>query len=211
MKSLKILTSAFFIGLSLLLTAGKVQASEGTVELTGTTDARCFASSILTKNFQYKVIISCQNLIYPAGEGKFAYILWSVPNSGGSLKLGALSVGKAEFTTKSAYSQLFVTAESNTKVRNPSNDVIMRGSVQPIPLLTSGQAQVPETQVTSPEATGPAENFGEILEEAEPIPAPAVEESTAGILGFLRKGGVVLAVGIFVILLILAILTRARG
>ena len=208
-KRLKLTTSAFFVGLVFLLTTGKVEASEGTVERTGTTDARCYASSVMMSNFQYKILASCQNLKYPASPVKFAYLFWAIPiEGGGSQKLGALGVGKAEYATNKAFSELFVTAEKDDKARDPSNDVIMRGKVRPITLLTTGEPETSEPSIT-PSEEEEAESFGEILEKAQPTPAPI--QKAEGILGFFKQGGVILAIVGFVILLILTALTRARG
>ncbi len=208
-KQLKILTSAFFIALSLVLVSQKAQASEGTVELVSTTgtDTRCFASSVLMQNFQYKVIASCKNLVFPAQENKFAYLLWATPTEGGnSIKLGSLNLGKAEFNVKKPFSQLFVTTEINDKVRAPStNSIVAQGTVKTIDHLDYG---------IEPEPTlGPAQDFGEIIERPTPttFEQPLEEKEQGGILSNLGRGSLIAVIGIFFVLLFLAFITRSRG
>ena len=124
-----------FLGISftgLLVFAGKTLASEGTIELESVTGApyRCFAASIRMQNLEYRIPMTCINLIYPADENIFNYILWATPSAGGNpLKLGALGLGRGEYKTKTSFSSLFVTTESNKDTKTPSGRVVMRGDI----------------------------------------------------------------------------------
>ncbi len=208
-KQLKILTSAFFIALSLVLVSQKAQASEGTVELVSTTgtDTRCFASSVLMQNFQYKIIASCKNLVFPAKENKFAYVLWATPTEGGnSIKLGSLNLGKAEFGAKKPFSQLFVTTEANDKARVPSTDsIVAQGTVKTIDHL--------EDELEPEPTLGPAQDFGEIIERPTPatFEQPQDTQQQGGILSNLGRGSLIAIIGVFFVLIFLAFITRSRG
>lgn len=206
---LKILSSAFFIAFTFLLFPGKIQASEGTVELASITETKtsCFAFSILMQNFQYKVIISCKNLVYPAPNGAFAYILWANPIGGGSpFKLGPVNFGKAEFSTRKPFNSLFLTSEIDDTTRTPSQFVVARGSVNALRYVDGKLLE--EKSAFSQKS---AETFSDILEEPTPSAEKQIQQKNQGFLGLLEKGGIALAVGIFVILIILAFITRSRG
>lgn len=213
-KQLKLFTSSFFIALLLLLSIKTAKATEGTAELVSTSDTqtKCFASSVMMQDFRFKVITSCKNLVFPAAENKFAYMLWATPTSGGkTIKLGSLNLGKAEFTVKEPFSALFVTTEANTGAKAPSaNSTVARGTIQSIQHLEKQQEPEPEA-VTA--RTTPAENFGEILEEPSPAATETVEEEEPdqGLLGSLGTGAIVGIIGIFLVLIILAIITRSRS
>lgn len=206
MKRLKILTSAFFIALALIASPGSAHASEGTAEIKSTTGdkTRCFASSVLMQNFEYKVIVSCRDLIYPPTEDSFAYVIWAVSLEDSKvLRLGSLGFGKVELRTKDAFSELFVTTERNDRPRNPSVNIVARGFMSSIDILEKG------TPEDTTEATEPAESFAEILEQ--PTPTPTITTVTGGITSGLRRTGIYFAVGVFILLLFIAFLTRSRG
>jgi len=208
MKRLKILTSAFFVAIALMLTASKAMASEGTAELASTTgqDTRCFVSSVLMPSLDYQILVSCRGLIYPPAADQFSYLLWATPISGKNpAKLGQLGVGKAQFKTNTAFASLFVTKEANDRVRAPSSDIVMQGNLQSIQYLETGTPQTPTGQEVKP-----AEKFGEILTQPSPKPTPTVTQQK-GILSGISRIGVIFAVVLFVIILIIAAITRARG
>lgn len=207
-KRLKVLTSAFFIALALFAGSGSVRASEGTAEIKSTIEngPNCYTASVLMENFEYKVTLSCRNVIYPPSEDQFAYMLWAVPIEGGrTIKLGALGVGKGIYKTKDAFSELFVTSEGNDKVRSPSANVVARGLVDQIEILKKG---IPTDEA---ETTEPAESFGEIIKQPTPIPTLIPTDGGGGFLSGVKRTGIFFAVGIFVLLLFIAFLTRSRS
>lgn len=206
MKRVKLLAIAFFVAAALLLSLKPAHASEGTAELSSPTQkARCFVSSVLLKDFNHKLVVSCRDLVYPPAQNLFSYILWINPQGGGNpQKLGELGVGKADFGTNTTFTELFVTSETNDRVRSPSNRVIMRGSLQPITHL---EGEV-EAAVAPPEREEPAEEFGEII--AEPTPTPTIAPQP-GVLGGIRRVGLIAIIALFIIVLIIAAITRSRG
>jgi len=205
MMRLKILTSAFFIALTLFLVFPKTaQASEGTAQLTPTIEngPTCFVASVFMEKSDYKLLVTCRNLVYPTQQNTSHYILWGIAkNSGKNLKFGTLGFGKAEFSTKTEFSQLFVTVENNSRVRQPSSFVVARGFIKP--LSASSQSSKEEKETTPPE------NFGKILEQ--PTPVPTLAPSKSGLFSGIGKVGIFVAAGIFIFLILLAFLTRSRG
>lgn len=207
-KRLKILTSAFFIAAALLLVGKPTHASEGTAEVISTTGrARCLATSVLMQNRRYKVVVSCRDLIYPPTPDLLTYMVWATPVGGGNPeRLGELGVGKAEFTTNTAFSDLLVTTETDNRVRSPSDRVVMRGNIQPVSFLESA---VEAAQAPPAEREEPAEEFGEMIEEPTPTPTPTPEQPR--VLSGLQRAGIIFIIVVFVLILIIAAITRARG
>jgi hypothetical protein len=99
-------------------------------------DYRCFVVSLGMQNLEYRIPFACRDLLYPAGENIFTYIMWATPLEGDNpIKLGSLGLGKGEFKTKTPFSSLFVTTEKNSKTKIPTGVVVMRGIVEPIAFL----------------------------------------------------------------------------
>lgn len=122
----------------LFFTPKTAHASEGTVELRSTTSNsyRCYVASIQMLNLNYNVLVTCRDLLYPAGEDIFTYMLWGTPIADDkAIKFGELGLGRAEFTIKKAFSNLFVTTEKNKKSKEPVGPVVMRGNVEKISFL----------------------------------------------------------------------------
>jgi hypothetical protein len=172
-----------------VLSSTKALASEGIVELRNVIggDSRCFATSVLMPDFQYTILITCRDLIYPVSPEFLSYGVWATPTDGGNpVKLGELSLGKVEFRTKNAFSNIFVTQEHDSSVRTPGGALVMRGSVQQIPLLKdSSQAKEPESP--APPAVTPF-----------PTQAPRT-----GILSNIRGGIIITVISIFLIIVML--------
>lgn len=181
-----------------------VEASEGTVELRNVNagESRCFAASVLMSNFEYKILLSCRDLIYPADSNSFAYVLWGRkagdPNK--VFKLGTVGFGKGEFKTKDTFSELFVTQEQTDGVRNPSDIVVMRGGVDRIGLLERAPEPTPE-----PTAMVDADN--NFLSPSGEDAAQA-EEAGGGFSILKLIGGIL--VGIIVFIVIVAIVSASR-
>ncbi|OGY16590.1 MAG: hypothetical protein A2785_03285 [Candidatus Chisholmbacteria bacterium RIFCSPHIGHO2_01_FULL_49_18] len=204
LKRLKILTSAFFVALCLLVLAKPAQASEGTTQLTSTTGspARCFVSSVLLKDLNFRVLVSCRDLTLPPAADAFVYSVWATSaENGRPFKLGDLDVGKGEFRTSTAFTEVFITQEQSSRSRSPS-ETILRGAMQPISFL-EGPAPAP---TPTPQSGQPAENFGQIIEQPTPTPA-----ESKGFLGGIQRVGLIAVIVVFVLILVIAAITRARG
>jgi hypothetical protein len=181
---------------ALILTENPTGASEGLIELRSTTgeDYRCHASSYNIGGV-FRIPTSCRDLIYPAGPNIFTYVVWANPRAGGNpVKLGSLGFGTAEFKTKTAFTDLFVTTESSGKVKTPTGRVVMRGSVQQITFL-----ERPTTPTPVPE--------GEEMEEKVEMQKLSTRERL--ILG-LRRAGLAVLLALVTVIGLVFVLTRAR-
>ncbi len=190
-----VLTTLF--GVLLLIAAPKALASEGDFDLTNKigTDATCSGWGQFMQDLRYHMLISCRNITYPGGVEVVNYVLWATPLSGGNaVRIGELGLGKGQFTTKDAYSSLFVTIERDKGVRTPTGQVVMQGNVTARPNLVGKGTTQPTGQNTTP--TG--------APTASPI---ATAKPQSGIARFLT-GGIIAFIALFAIIFVLFIITR---
>lgn len=168
MNKIRLSLALLFSSAALFWVASLAWASEGTAELVSTTGAstRCFVSSVMMRDLNHKLLVSCRDLIYPADSNLFTYVLWANPiEDRGPAKLGELGFGKAEFNIKPAFSSLFVTKEAGGRVGSPSENVVMRGNVRPISFLEGPPPsappaeEVPEEEKAEEEAPAPRRNI----------------------------------------------------
>jgi len=194
----KFLATLFFLTLVALLSARPLRASEGTAELTSTKGEpmRCHATSVLMKDFNYKIVVSCRDLIYPPKPDIFNYMLWVQPEEGNKPeRLGELGVGKAEFKTETKFSALFVTLEKSDRPRTPEGERVLEGSIQTINFLDEGAngrivlEEVPDRFEATP----------------TPTPKPAARNLVTRILG---TGIIILAIVVAVIFVVYLITKR---
>ena len=171
-------------------------ASEGTAELRSTNENsyRCFVASIQMVNLNYRILVSCRDLLYPAGDDIFTYMLWGTPSAGGrAVKLGELGLGRAEFETKVPFSNLFVTTEKSKKDREPVGPVVMRGDLRRIAFLDSQISPTPT----------------EAAEEDITTPAPELTTKDRLVSG-VKRAGVVAALALVAVFGLVFVLTRPR-
>ncbi len=197
-----------FLLVALFLGAKTASASEGTVNLKSLTNERyrCFAASLLRQDRKYKIVVSCRDLIYPAGDEIITYIMWATPSSGeSSLKLGELGFGKAEFSTATDFSGLFVTTEATKSVKTPTGPTVMSGSVEKIPLLEQiGLTTQPDT---TQQATKDSSE-----EEATELPTPTEEAEESSKLGqAVRRAGLAAVLALLAAIGLVFVLTRGRN
>lgn len=195
----------FFIsGLLFFSIINTVSASEGSFELRSTDDNnyKCYAASLLMQNLNYKIILSCRNILFPVDETIFTYMLWANPSAGGKpVKLGSVGLGKGEYVTKIAFTSLFVTTEQNVNTKEPAGNVVMKGSIKPILFLLEE-----ETTESSDEKTEDGE------EEISPSPTPKVSSLSTRerlITGF-KRAGLATGLALVSILGLVFVLTRPR-
>jgi len=195
-KKILIIPILFF---AFLFTASKAIASEGTFDIQSTTGEtyKCWAASLRMQNLNYTIVVGCRDLLYPAGENIFSYVVWATPLEGDRpIKLGLLGFGKAQFSTKAPFSQLYVTTEVNGNTKTPEGPVVMRGNVKPIAFLEVRTTPTPSTEG----------------EEITPQPPPVQEKSIRErlILGF-RRAGLAALLAIIAIIGLIYVLTKSRG
>jgi len=187
-------------------------ASEGTYEIRPTNQEtyRCWASSIYIGS-KYEISIGCVDLIYPPKPPELYkyYILWVTPTNGKSaIRLGQLGGGTGNFTTKSSFSQLFVTLEKTNNPKTPSSQIVMRGSTQPIDFLLK-----PTTPTPTP--TIAPENDQGGTDETDSSNTDNVDTSQLStkdkLVLALRRAGVAAVVALVVIIGLVFVVSRSRG
>jgi hypothetical protein len=197
MKITHKLLLSFLISFLFVFYTNTVSASEGTVELRSTTGAsyKCFIASIQMKDLNYTVLITCRDLLYPAGEDIFNYILWGNPVDGGRpFKLGALGLGRQNYKTKNSFSSLFVTTEASNKVKSPSGTTVMRGDLKKISFL--------EGPLTPAE-----EEEKEKISEETPTPTPSTRSR---LVQGLKRAALVSLFALAALIGLVFVLTRKR-
>lgn len=191
---------AFLLGFSAIfaLNPGSIHASEGKFHFKNTVneDSQCFALSVLMDNLNYNLLVTCRELTYPGGTEVFRYVVWANPIEGGNaFRLGELGVGKAEFSTKTAFSSLFVTREREKNARTPSGPVVMQANFQRIIELDGPSTSVDEPELGEPEAT------------MTPLPTT---RPTSSITRVLATGGIITFLILFAVIAVVFFITR-RG
>ncbi len=162
MRWVKFLLLTVSLILGLFLSSRIVSASEGTVELRSTTneDYRCFAASLRMQDQNFRLLVSCRDLVYPVDTNIFSYTIWATPSDGGNaIKLGELGLGKVELRTKEAFTGLFVTTEQNSRTRTPSGNTVMTGSVSPLSFLDRPTTPTPTEEAEGQEIAGEAKEL----------------------------------------------------
>jgi hypothetical protein len=207
MKSLlKIFLVVFFL---FSLSISSVRAMEGTTELESITaeDYRCYAVSIQMMNWSYQILVTCRNLIYPAGDNIFQYVMWADPiEEGKPIRLGELGLGRASFRTKTSFSSLFVTTEINKRGKEPEGSTVMIGNVERIHFLDEpSPAQVLDIGEGEPEISPTTAT----LTPTTPEERPESTDSNRLVMG-LRRAGIVIGIALITIVGIVFVLTRMR-
>jgi hypothetical protein len=202
---LHILTLTFVFSVFLFLTKN-IHASEGSIEMRSSTREpyRCYAASILTQDQNYQILISCRELIYPAGNTVYVYILWAQPVDGSDpRRLGELGYGRLSAKMNQPFSSLFVTTEPNAGARKPTGPVVMRGNVQPITFLDRATTGTPAPVISN----GQGSYTGDIT--LTPTPE---EASTGSKLGTaLKRAGLAAFLALIALIGLIFAITRSRG
>jgi len=179
---------ASFLAL-LFISAGSASASEGFVDLKNSmgNDSRCHATSVFMPDFNYTVLITCSDLIYPVNAELLYYVVWATPLQGGDpIRFGDLGFGKVMFRTPTSFSSIFITQERQNaaRIKTPGT-VVMRGNVRGIPFLQSAN------NAQAPEATD------------LPILTPEPTVAPTGLFSRFKTGTIVIIVSIFIIIAML--------
>jgi hypothetical protein len=194
-----LLSFIFTLLFAFFLNTNIAYASEGTVELRSTTSAsyKCYASSIQMKDLNYTVLVTCRDLLYPAGEDIFNYVLWANPTDGGKpFRLGTLGLGRVATKTKKTFSSLFVTTEADGKAKSPSGTTVMRGDLTKIKFL--------EGPLT------PAEEEKEEVEEISEETLTPTPSTRSRLVAGLKRAALVSLFALAALIGLVFILTRKR-
>lgn len=194
MRLIRLSISILFVAMLFFLATASAEASEGNIELGSTAgqNSRCFANSVLMRDFNFTVVVNCRDLLYPPAPDLFSYLLWATAiKDGKAIKLGELGVGKAEFRTPVAFSNLFVTPERDTNINSPTGPVVMQGTVQSVGFLEG--TPVPE------------------LQQPTPTPTPKVTSTGGELMARIRRALLTLFIGIFTLgIVAFALITTIR-
>ncbi len=180
------------------LTTTSVFAFDGEVNLTNRVgaDGRCWASTVLMQDQNYKILLSCRDITYPGGNEVFYYVVWANQASGTKAeRLGSLGLGKAEFQTRNEFTSLFITKEKSANANAPTGVTVMQGTLQPIGIL---QERGKETATTPAQTPNPISGDNQTI-TATPITTPQPRTGiakflTSGILAVLGIGGLIFVV-----------------
>jgi hypothetical protein len=143
------------------------------------------------QDLNYNLLLDCRDILYPGGTNVFSYVLWAVPTNGGNhFRLGTIDFGKNSFKTKTAFSSLYVTKESDKNARTPTGPIIMQGSVERNEFL-DGVAPT----------TAPSELN-------EPTPTPIATPQPRNLGRIFAAGGVLAFIAIFGVILVIFVITR---
>jgi hypothetical protein len=178
-----------------------VSASEGTVEIKSLTNEtyKCFAASIQMMDLNYTVLVTCRDLVYPAGEDIFNYVLWINPTNGNKpARLGTLNLGRRTFKTKADFSGMFVTTEGKADTKTPTGPTVMRGDLKKIEFLDTTNIKEPENQ---------GENTEKEEEEIATSPTPSARDR---LVTGLKRAAVVSLLALAALIGLVFVLTRKR-
>lgn len=154
--------------------------------------ARCTVYSVLMRDLNYNLSLDCRDILYPGGETVFSYVLWGVPTDGGNhFRLGTLDFGKNQFKTKTSFSSLYVTKESQSNTRTPTGPVIMQGALERNEFL-DGSAPVSSLE----------------NELGEPTPTPVSTPAPRNLGRIFAAGGILAFIAIFGVILVIFVVTR---
>jgi hypothetical protein len=201
-----LVTAMFLFGI-FLACVSPARASEGTIELRSMTkdSYRCYATSVLMQDFNYLVSVTCRDLIYPANDSILYYVLWGTPVGGGNpIRFTELGLGRVSFKTKSQFTKLFVTIETNPKARTPSSDVVMRGDLETIRFL---ERPISTTPTTAP-----------VIDQNNITVTPTITEESTEALSTkdklfiaMRRAGIVAGVVLVVLVGVVFAVTKSKG
>lgn len=152
------------------------------------------------QNLVYQVPISCRDIVYPVNNTIFSYILWANPVDGSKpIKLGPINLGKAEFSVKVPFASLFITTEQNPGVKEPTGDIVMKGSIKPITFLEKPGTPAPTIQPGEEGTTSPKQST---------TSQPSVRDR---LITGLKRAGLASALALVAILGLVFVLTRPRS
>ena len=182
-------------------------ANVGIIELrpTNNEDYRCYAHSLLTGNNKYDIAVNCVNLVFPIDPPQIStYVVWATPTAGRNknqpIRLGDLGKGIARYEIVDSFTELYVTVENNGGVRNPSSNVVMRGSVEPITFLERPTSPTPTPEVKETDKNGTAKKTD-----------TSTLTTRQKLLLALKRAGIAAVIALVAIVGLIFVVTRSRG
>ena len=186
-----------------LVSTASVWANEGTVLMKGDgVSGACFATSVYVDG-TYRVLATCRDLKSALSPEQNRYVVWLTQEDGKPRRLGEIENGKLATATDVKFTDLFVTAESDSYGNKPSENVLLSGKIQPINFgsgvanteITSTPTPTPKKNVTAE----PTETAGEeaVVEEKAASKGIAGALSTVLKIALFGFGTLILVVGVF--------------
>jgi len=200
----KILVGLFALSLMIVFGAANVEAREGAVKLSGG-DVACEGVS-LWKERNYRVSGRCEGLVYPYETQYEHYVIWAkTDNREEVVRVGEVDRGYFDGNVGSAFSSLYVTAESDGLPRKPSTMQVASGSVSPFSFATSGG-------VVEPLATPAPATTNESMTVQDKATSTVSSTSTVGsVIGKILRS-LLIIIGVVILLVIgTSLIFRRRG
>lgn len=193
MKQLATLVAIFPFLFTVLAT--QASASEGFIKLNSTDGSPMTCngfSALMPSSLDYMMLIDCENIVYPTANNQFNYVAWAQPSDGGNpIRLGTLGVGTADFEVDVPFNQIFVTSESSSRPRTPSDNTVLRGNV---------------TGNNPADTNEPARN--EEQPQSTPTSSPVPEQQRSFFSRLFQASNIIPFVGVILLLILVFILTR---
>lgn len=131
------------VGIIALLAPGTVLAHEGLVTMSNK-NVSCEAIS-LWREGRYRVTGRCEGLVYPYATQYNYYSLWAKSEARGEIvRVGQVDKGYFDGSTSSAFTNLYLTAETESLPRRPSDKAVVSGSVAAFSFDKSQDTTVPQ-------------------------------------------------------------------
>lgn len=212
------LISSIILSLTAILFVGflsSTYASESITEMRSRTeyDYRCWAGTVLVEG-QYRLNVSCRNLIYPNVNGPktVAYVLWANPTDGsGTFRLGSLDFGTKTFRSKVPFGSLFVTTESSNSPRDPSGPIVMSGDSRPISFLDAPGSVTEIDENTLETELDFDDQELRPSEELDQATDADFEDQSSGSSTFRRTSLIASFVVLVILIAFIFIITKSRG
>lgn len=144
----KLLTGLVAIVIGLSVSALRVEAHEGSVDLTGN-GVSCKGVS-LWQDGAYKVSGRCDGLVYPYETQYNKYVLWGKTSDRGDVvRIAEVDRGYFAGSITNAFEAMYITAEKDGLVRKMSDKQIVAGSVTAFSFDKSKVTTAPTASTTT--------------------------------------------------------------
>lgn len=187
---------------SLFVFAGIASAREGLVTMSNS-DVSCEAIS-LWKEGRYRVTGRCEGLVYPYATQYSYYTLWAKTDVRGEMtRVGQVEKGYFDGSAASAFSNLYITAETESLPRRPSDKAIVSGTITAFAFDNSRDTTVPVA------STAPTANNGTMTVQQG---ATSTAGSTVGtVMGRIVRSLLIIIAVVVVIVIGTSLIFRRRG
>lgn len=192
--------------ISSLILAGQAVAKEGTVTLSSN-DVKCEGISVWQSS-NYKVTGRCQGLVYPFATQFEHYGLWARLANGNTVRVDDIDRGYFEGSVGGEITDIFITAESSSSPRRPSDKTIALGSVE---AFDFGSKTVGTVATPAPAASTSPKNGGTMTVQNAAEAVTQSGTSVGSVIGQILKALLVIVGVIIVVAVVASLIFRRRG